>query len=257
MIVYGLALAPLAQKLRDEFPTVLQPWYANDAAMEGRAKEAGPLEGTTPSQRRVFSSPSPTTAPPPRRYWKTLSSSTRREPAIWAPFWATPTSGRPGSTRRRHLLPVINATADSTESGKGQEEEIPRALAGAQEAFHPLGLFCGWPEGPRGDCCYYQAARQAPLPQMGPDVLAMLPVRPVPPLHITRPGNDDVLVRAKRPRPSPPELQLGRLRRRSPSLHAVDSPALPPAAALVPRRLPLLRMAPPRCPSRRSNYPGA
>ena len=35
MVLYGIALLPLAEALRKEFPDVLQPWYADDAAMQG------------------------------------------------------------------------------------------------------------------------------------------------------------------------------------------------------------------------------
>ena len=37
MALYGIALLPLAEKLRKESPTVMQPWYADDAAMMGGA----------------------------------------------------------------------------------------------------------------------------------------------------------------------------------------------------------------------------
>ena len=36
MILYGLALVPLAKFLRTQSPTVCQPWYADDAAMSGK-----------------------------------------------------------------------------------------------------------------------------------------------------------------------------------------------------------------------------
>ena len=36
MALYGIALLPLAEILRERFPDVLQPWYADDAAMQGR-----------------------------------------------------------------------------------------------------------------------------------------------------------------------------------------------------------------------------
>ena len=36
MILYGLALVPLAEQLRKAFPDVIQPFYANDAVMAGR-----------------------------------------------------------------------------------------------------------------------------------------------------------------------------------------------------------------------------
>jgi hypothetical protein len=39
MVVYGLVLAPLSRELRARFPAVQQPWYADDAAMEGRASQ--------------------------------------------------------------------------------------------------------------------------------------------------------------------------------------------------------------------------
>ena len=35
MVLYGIALLPLAEALQKEFPDVLQPWYADDAAMQG------------------------------------------------------------------------------------------------------------------------------------------------------------------------------------------------------------------------------
>ena len=35
MALYGIALLPLAELLRKEYPNVLQPWYADDAAMQG------------------------------------------------------------------------------------------------------------------------------------------------------------------------------------------------------------------------------
>ena len=36
MALYGIALLPLAEKLRESFPAVMQPWYADDAAMMGK-----------------------------------------------------------------------------------------------------------------------------------------------------------------------------------------------------------------------------
>ena len=35
MALYGIALLPLAERLCEESPSVMQPWYANDAAMMG------------------------------------------------------------------------------------------------------------------------------------------------------------------------------------------------------------------------------
>ena len=35
MALYGIALLPLAERLREESPSVMQPWYAGDAAMMG------------------------------------------------------------------------------------------------------------------------------------------------------------------------------------------------------------------------------
>ena len=43
MVLYGLALVPLGKILRDEFPTILQPWYADDAAMSGIAHNIAPV----------------------------------------------------------------------------------------------------------------------------------------------------------------------------------------------------------------------
>jgi hypothetical protein len=39
MMVYGVALLPLAEKLREAVPTVLQPWYADDFLLMGGAKD--------------------------------------------------------------------------------------------------------------------------------------------------------------------------------------------------------------------------
>jgi hypothetical protein len=62
MVIYGLALAPLLHDLRVRHPSVLQPWYADDAAMEGRAStvaaamdslvQAGPARGYFPSPEK-------------------------------------------------------------------------------------------------------------------------------------------------------------------------------------------------------------
>jgi hypothetical protein len=58
MIVYGVALLPLSQKLRHAEPMVLQPWYADDMAMVGPCsgiarctqllERLGPLRGYFP-----------------------------------------------------------------------------------------------------------------------------------------------------------------------------------------------------------------
>lgn len=39
MILYGIGLLPLAEELRREFPAVVQPWYADDAAAQGNAAQ--------------------------------------------------------------------------------------------------------------------------------------------------------------------------------------------------------------------------
>ena len=43
MLLYGLALSSLAEELRAAVPGVVQPWYADDAAMAGRASEVSSL----------------------------------------------------------------------------------------------------------------------------------------------------------------------------------------------------------------------
>jgi hypothetical protein len=58
MVIYGIALVPLAESLRAAVPTVVQPWYADDAAMAGPAEdvatamrlleEEGPARGYFP-----------------------------------------------------------------------------------------------------------------------------------------------------------------------------------------------------------------
>ena len=42
MALYGIALLPLIEHLRAEFPDVLQPWYADDGAMHGRGSRVAP-----------------------------------------------------------------------------------------------------------------------------------------------------------------------------------------------------------------------
>ncbi|KAI2490762.1 hypothetical protein MHU86_23809 [Fragilaria crotonensis] len=48
MVLYGLALTPLAATIRAAVPTVVQPWYADDAAM------AGPVNGIAAAQRLLL-----------------------------------------------------------------------------------------------------------------------------------------------------------------------------------------------------------
>jgi hypothetical protein len=62
MVIYGLALTPLSLDLSTCHPRVLQPWYADDAAMEGRASnvaaamasliQAGSARGYFPSPEK-------------------------------------------------------------------------------------------------------------------------------------------------------------------------------------------------------------
>jgi hypothetical protein len=47
MVIYGLALTPLAASLRRSVPSVVQPWYADDAAM------AGPVSGIAMRQLEI------------------------------------------------------------------------------------------------------------------------------------------------------------------------------------------------------------
>jgi hypothetical protein len=48
MVLYGLALTPLAESIRAAVPTIVQPWYADDAAM------AGPVRGIAEAQRLLL-----------------------------------------------------------------------------------------------------------------------------------------------------------------------------------------------------------
>ncbi|KAI2490419.1 hypothetical protein MHU86_24151 [Fragilaria crotonensis] len=48
MVLYGLALTPLAETIRARVPTVAQPWYADDAAM------AGSVDGIAEAQRLLL-----------------------------------------------------------------------------------------------------------------------------------------------------------------------------------------------------------
>ena len=43
MVLYGVALLPLIKHMRAEDRSVLQPWYADDAAMQGRAQRQAKL----------------------------------------------------------------------------------------------------------------------------------------------------------------------------------------------------------------------
>ena len=64
MALYGIALLPLAELLRKACPEVLQPWYADDAAMQGRAQavakcfqlliKLGPMFGYFPEPEKSF-----------------------------------------------------------------------------------------------------------------------------------------------------------------------------------------------------------
>ncbi|KAL7526623.1 hypothetical protein ACHAXR_001569, partial [Thalassiosira sp. AJA248-18] len=64
MALYGIALLPLAEMLREASPNVLQPWYADDAAMQGTAGEVaatfetlikvGPMFGYHPEPAKSF-----------------------------------------------------------------------------------------------------------------------------------------------------------------------------------------------------------
>ncbi len=45
MSLYGVALLPLATKMREQFPTALQPWFADDLGAAGEARvNAGCLD---------------------------------------------------------------------------------------------------------------------------------------------------------------------------------------------------------------------
>ena len=48
MVLYGLSLTPLAKSIRAAVPQVVQPWYADDAAM------AGPITGIRDAQRLLL-----------------------------------------------------------------------------------------------------------------------------------------------------------------------------------------------------------
>jgi hypothetical protein len=62
MVIYGLAMPPLSHDLRERYPKVLQPWYADDTAMEGPASavaeafkhlaQAGPARGYFPAPEK-------------------------------------------------------------------------------------------------------------------------------------------------------------------------------------------------------------
>ena len=64
MVLYGIALLPLAEILREAYPEVLQPWYADDAAMQGPPDQVaacfkllckiGPMIGYFPEPEKSF-----------------------------------------------------------------------------------------------------------------------------------------------------------------------------------------------------------
>ena len=64
MALYGIALLPLAELLRKECAELLQPWYADDAAMQGMARavakcfklliKIGPHFGDRPEPEKSF-----------------------------------------------------------------------------------------------------------------------------------------------------------------------------------------------------------
>ncbi len=63
MVLYGLALVPLVDQLAKEVPGLLQPWYADNAAMAGPASKVreavtklmvlGPACGNYPKLRKT------------------------------------------------------------------------------------------------------------------------------------------------------------------------------------------------------------
>ncbi len=64
MSLYGVALMPLASKMREEFPEALQPWYCDNAGMAGKALpnaqclnflvKFGPPYGYFPEPRKSY-----------------------------------------------------------------------------------------------------------------------------------------------------------------------------------------------------------
>ena len=41
MVIYGVAMVPLAERLREEAPRTMQAWYADDSAVSGKASDIG------------------------------------------------------------------------------------------------------------------------------------------------------------------------------------------------------------------------
>ena len=86
MALFGIAVCPLADILRREFPDVLQPWYADDAAMMGapadaaacfrRLQELGPHFGYHPSSSKSWCICSAAAEPPSRNAFAALGLST-------------------------------------------------------------------------------------------------------------------------------------------------------------------------------------
>ena len=73
MVLYGLSLTPLADAIRRAVPTVVQPWYADDAALAGPASgirdaqrlllELGPQRGYFPEPEKSVLITPPTATP--------------------------------------------------------------------------------------------------------------------------------------------------------------------------------------------------
>jgi hypothetical protein len=79
MVLYGLALTPLAEAIRQAVPQVVQPWYADDAAM------AGPVTGIRTAQHLLLE------LGPPRGYFpepdkSILITPTARPPSALEPL---------------------------------------------------------------------------------------------------------------------------------------------------------------------------
>ena len=80
MILYGIGLMPLAEALRQSDPSVLQPWYADDFALQGSASHVVDL-----FHMLCLHGPSVGYFPEPEKCWVICPPSSERKPAKSSP----------------------------------------------------------------------------------------------------------------------------------------------------------------------------
>ena len=107
MVLYGLSLTPLAEALRRAVPTIVQPWYADDAAM------AGPVTGIRDAQQLLL------TLGPQRGYYPEPEKSVLIAPASAAPDDPLPRSLNLSFSRRQVTATLVGSSAQSIPNWPG------------------------------------------------------------------------------------------------------------------------------------------